>query len=80
LPNTITAIKLPLSHELYQQLAERRAVRSCEYGWVIERKNDPLEHYPWIKSAITDYYKQISYVENDKWRIRKYEKLTAAPC
>ena len=80
LPNTVTGFAFPLSPTLYQQLAERRAAKSCKYGWTIEKKDDPLANYPWIAEAIAAYYKQMFQMENDKWRIRKFEKLIEAPC
>jgi len=80
LPNTITGFQTPLSPALYQQLAQRRAIRSCKDGWVIENKSKPLEDYPWLKNAIMEYYKQVFVIENDQWRIHKFEKLADAPC
>ena len=76
LPNTVVGYNKPLSPELYQLLAQRRAERMPDdsYGWIIERKDNPLENYPWIKNAIDYYYKELSRTENSEYRIRKYIK------
>ena len=77
LPNTVVAYNEPLSHALYQLLAERRAQRMPvnSYGWVIERKDNPLENYPWIGTVITKYYWEVSHIENAEYRIHKYVKF-----
>ena len=78
--NTESGFADSLAPELSQRIAERRAERSCKYGWLIEQKHYPMESFPWIKHAIVKYYKEIRVWENVDWRIRKFEKLTPANC
>jgi len=79
LPNSVLGYDRPLSPELYQMIAGRRAVRLADTeGWLIEWKTNPLRNYPWVQSTITTYYTQAAMFENSEYRIRKYEKRAAA--
>lgn len=75
-PNTLVAYELPLTPEIYGEIAERRIKRlDTTYGWIFESVNAPLERYPWIREAVLKHYKLVGMVENSEYRIRKYEKL-----
>lgn len=79
LPNTVLGYDRPLLPGQYMMLAERRIERLGDNeGWLIEWLDNPLYNYPWVQGAIMRHYSQIGMYENSKFRLRHYEKRSAA--
>lgn len=77
LPNTLVGYDVPLPKDTYRILAERRAARTdAQTGWVIERKEYPLDHYYWIKAVIENHYREVKQWEDKEYRLRKFERRT----
>jgi len=79
LPNSIVNYAIPLSQEEYKEIAERRILRlDSDDGWILEKKSYDIVNVFWIRQVIEKYYKEVMVMENDEYRIRKYEKLPAS--
>jgi hypothetical protein len=64
----------PLTPSRAAFLAMRRAARGPEEGWLIESISNPLEHNPWIRDAVNQYYTEASRVENADYRVRRFRR------